>query len=536
MRAWLAISVLLSCFASILIGGEPPTLSRLFPAGGQLGTSVDVSFSGKVGDGDFTFWCSNPDLAWTKGADDNQLRVEISPDATPGVCYLRLITDFGVSDVKPFVVGAANEVLEKEPNDLLDEATRIASDPVLINGVLEKRGDVDHYQLPVSVGQTLIASIEAERGLKSEADVTLQLVDIKGNVLAQNLDYHGLDPQIVWTADSEQDVIVRVFGYPANPNSTIALGGGDNFLYRLQITKGPWCEGVLPLAVSSQQPTDLLTLGWNIPPESETVVPQQSQEHLNFSFIANGTPNSFFLPVTEHPIIVLSQHSEQSSDDSTLVTIPSVICGNIDRPYQIDACQFSAPKDSKWSFVLESRQLGYPLDAVLTLEETETGKQLARVDDVGREADSVIHWTSPADGTYRIKIEDVNGAATDNNLYRLWIRPQQPAVRTTVSRNSFVGKVGQPIEIAVKVERTFGFDKVVNFALESAIDGLTLENMASESKGDSSKEVKLKIVSEKPLVVPVRIVASTADADSQSHVVEELETGIVDLWIVFQAE
>jgi hypothetical protein len=66
-----------------------------------------------------------------------------------------------------------------------------------------------------------------------------RVVDMRGNVLAQNLDSYGLDPVVAWQAKSDAEVIVRVYGYPAAPDSTISYASGDDYTYRLTVTTGP---------------------------------------------------------------------------------------------------------------------------------------------------------------------------------------------------------------------------------------------------------------------------------------------------------
>lgn len=540
LSLFLTVSVVCKCAA-----GDPPTLTQMFPPGAARGTTTEVTAKGKLGDGELRFWSNRPDVQWEKSEKENAFQVTIAEDAAPGFAYVRIWNDDGVSDVLPFAIGHIQETLEVEPNDDLSTAAQVNSDPILINGLLEKRADVDHFTISVAPGETLIASIQAVGELKSEADTTLQIVDMRGNVLAQNLDYHGLDPQIVWTApksDTPSDrleVVVRVFGFPVAPNSTIALAGGEKYVYRLTITKGPWCEGVLPLAVSSLEPTTLVPMGWNLPADLQVSAPPQpaTDDTYNtrataqkYAFVMPGIPNAYSLPVES--IVPIVNPSVATSASPIDVSLPAIVCGNICFIKQHDMIEFDAIAGTKWTLEVESRSLGYPLDAVVTITDAATGKELSRTDDNSKDPDPRVQWTVPTDGRYRVTIADINGDAYENNLYRLSIFQEQPSFHATVSAASFTGKVNEPLEIAIKVQRQSGFDQPIEFALESAIEGVEAKPVVSDPKGDTAKELKLVLTSSISQVAPIRIKAKVADQQKSAISVTDATDGIADLWII----
>jgi hypothetical protein len=520
-----------------IAAAEPPTLTRLFPAGAQRGSAFSVEYKGSLGDGDLRFWSSHPSVGWEKSEEQNRLRVTIAADAVPGVTWMRVVNSAGVSATMPFIVGHLPECSEVEPNDLLRDSMRVDPLPQLINGVLEKRGDVDHYRVAVRAGETLVASIYAERELQSEVDASLQLVDENGNVIAQNLDYHGLDPQIAWTADKDRQVVVRVFGFPANPDSTIALAGGENYLYRLQLTTGPFCEGVMPLAVSAIKTTELTAMGWNLDGHGPLEVAPQPPGSATYRFVLDNVPGTFPLPVTEHPIFVLPPgHSDKGPSN---ITIPAVVCGKISEAGQVDVLEFDAEADTPWQLTLESRRLGYPLDAIVTIEEAASGKRLLEVDDSNRQPDPELQWTAPATGRYRVTIKDVNGIGEAHNLYRLSIARQLADYRATAGGTSFKGKAGEPLEIPIQIERQFGFDQPLVIGLSEAVEGLELTPVISEAGGDTAKEVKLQVLAGSALVTSLRLQVGLATdagdgAATTAKPVVDAATGIEEIWITIR--
>ena len=87
-------------------------------------------------------------------------------------------------------------------------------------------------------GQTLVASLEANRTLRSPMDAMLQIVSADGFVLDENNDFHGLDPQIAFTAKKDGTYIARVYAFPSSPDSSIRFFGSDACIYRLTLTTG----------------------------------------------------------------------------------------------------------------------------------------------------------------------------------------------------------------------------------------------------------------------------------------------------------
>ena len=139
---------------------------------------------------------------------------------------------------------------EKEPNDDAGQAAGDRTAGVVVNGRLEKTGDVDCFAVTLKKGQTLVA---VARGATARCarrwTACLQVVSPDGFVLEQNNDHRGLDPQIAFTAPKDGTYVVRVFAFPATPDSSIRFAGADAYVYRLTLTTGGFADHALPLAV-----------------------------------------------------------------------------------------------------------------------------------------------------------------------------------------------------------------------------------------------------------------------------------------------
>jgi hypothetical protein len=138
-------------------------------------------------------------------------------------------------------------------------------------------------------GETLVASLAANSLLGSPVDAVLQVCELverkpladakpqrEAFALEQNHDAVGLDPRVAFKAPSDGAYLVRVFGFPSQPDSNIAFAGGDNFVYRLTLTTGPYIAAALPLAVEAGQQREVQLIGWNLPESLQRATPASS--------------------------------------------------------------------------------------------------------------------------------------------------------------------------------------------------------------------------------------------------------------------
>src|SRR5204862_6902571 len=133
-------------------------------------------------------------------------------------------------------------------------------------------------------GQTLVASLEANRTLRSPMDSVLQVVSPDGIVVEQNNDYHGLDPQAAYAVPKDGLYVVRVFAFPKEPDGTIGFAGGEAYVYRLTVTTGGFADHALPLAVPRSKPGKVRLVGWNIPDAARLLsVPLRDGETVSLS-------------------------------------------------------------------------------------------------------------------------------------------------------------------------------------------------------------------------------------------------------------
>jgi len=230
---------------------------------------------------DAKIWTDDEALKIVAGPKPGQFLASAEPACRPGWHIVRLHNKEGVTRPIPLWVDDLRNLAEAEPNDHHEKAAMVLRAPgsVRIHGRLERNGDVDGFRVHVPKGATLMARVTANRVLASPMDATLQIADTKGFVLAHNDDARGTDPEIAWTAPEAVDVIVRLFAFPSDPNSTIGFAGGSAYIYALMIATGPTIDRAVPIA-SDAKPADVPVWGWNLPADTRApfIVPEPDSD------------------------------------------------------------------------------------------------------------------------------------------------------------------------------------------------------------------------------------------------------------------
>lgn len=477
---------------ALVAQAAPPNVTYLVPAGGQRGTTVEVEAAGTFDTWPVGVWASTRGVTVAAGKEKGKLTVTIAADAAPGVSWLRPYSEQG-GNLRPFIVGVLPEVVEKEPNDEPGKAQAVTL-PAVVNGRLQKAGDVDCFAVTLKKGQTLVASVEANRTLKSPMDAVLQVVSADGFVLEQNHDYYDLDPHVVFAAPRDGTYVARVFAFPAMPDSSIRFAGGENYVYRLTLTAGGFADYALPLAVSRAEPGTVALGGWNIPEEARKLpvrVPEGSRDGALFVFhpqVAN------FAAVRLEPHPVWDGTTPEAARRKEPYPVPGTVTKRVNRPGEADATSFVAKKGQPVVLQVESRVLGFPLSPVLKVLDAD-GKQLARAEPAQPNKDVEVTFTPPVDGTYRAEVKDLHGGGGERFLYRLRLVRPEPEFDLTVAADRFTLAPGKPLDVPVTVVRRNGFAGEVELTAEGLAEGVTAAPVAAAK---DAKAVTLRFTAEKP--------------------------------------
>ncbi len=489
-----------------VVEAAPPNLDILFPAGGQRGTQVSVTATGTFSHWPAAVWVDRPGLEIAPDAEKGKLKVNVLADAT-GVYLIRMHDQEGATQLRPFIVDSLPEVLEQEPNNAIGEAQRLDASAI-VNGRLEKAGDVDGFAIKLNAGQTLVASLTANEILGSPMDAVLQICSAEGFVLEQNDDERGLDPQIVFVAPREGTYIARLFAFPTTPNSSIAFAGGANYLYRLTLTTHGFLDHAFPLAVATEASTEWVPSGWNIPETvtSQTLPPSDAER-----LFAAHPELSSAVPLSRSAYPVLTATAETTREHPQEIEFPVVITGRVAHPRAEGVFQFQAVKGQKLSFRVESDALGFLLDPLVQVLSAD-GQTIGEVDDTDRKRDCLLTQTIPADGVYRVVVRDAHRLGGFRYVYRLTIDEMRPDFGLKLDSDAFVLTPGKPLEIPVTIDRQNGFAGAIEVGVADLPAGIRVDAAISEAKGDTSKSVKIVLHAEPgAAALPFRVTGTSQE-------------------------
>jgi len=515
------------CFATIFPVGNvwsaPPTLTNVFPAGGQRGSKVIVTCAGSFA------W---PAKVWSPGidaiptAESGKLEVSIPVDLPADRVWIRLCNSEGASALQPFLIGNFKELNEVEPNDRPRDAQVIADSEMTINGAL-KDADVDCFAVTLKAGQTLVAAVDANTRLGSPMDAVLQVVSQGGIVIAENHDDLGLDPRLAFTATAPGTYIVRLFAFPAAPDASIRFNGGVNHIYRLTLTTGPYVTHSIPLSTSLNDPASVAVAGWNLPADLKlNVLPlggprladyqeyevldelrRSSIARIGFAF----SPDlSFATRVRMTSQAVIDNHVISDPKKPLPIPLSSSVTGCLKSPRQADRYSISLEKGQQALISIESRSLHLPLDPVLLLASPD-GTVVAEVDDTGSTRDGLIAHTAAQTGDYQLTVSDRFRQGGDRDWYLLTVRLEQPDFEISTTSDAIIVAPDKPAEIiTLKVQRRGTPAEAVGPITIQATglpDGVVSSVATSETTGPTATEVKLTLSTNGPAFSgPIRII------------------------------
>ncbi len=463
-RSMLSCAVLAASSVGALHAAEKPELTRIFPAGGQAGTVVDVEATGKFPVWPIQAWSDTDSIRWSFEEKSGKLKANIDASAKSGRHWLRLYHPNGATSVRPFLVSNAAEQIEVEPNNRIADANAIASIPFCYHGALSKRGDVDLFSTVLSAGQRLVATVDSSQLLRTPVDASLQLLDSRGFVVAENLDHFGLDPCLDFIAPRESKYFVRVFGFPTTPDSTIAFGGGADWIYRLRLQPGDE-----PLR----------------DPAHSSPFPAQSN------------------------ILTMEPDSAALRDDALSIELPAHVRGSISHTGQQSFLRFRAVAGQQYRVQLIARELGSELDATVAILDSQ-GKQLTKQDDVGNDRDPDLKWKAPTDGEYFIEVKDFHQAGGPGFGFELMVQVLVPDFQLSIPSDLVQVSIGKETEIQVKLDRESDFKGEICVSLEGIPEGVDCPVVKSIHGSDTEKKITLRVKSTVPVQGPVRISAKAA--------------------------
>jgi len=219
---------------------ERPFITQTFPLGGKEGVKTEALVSG-----------------W------NLAETSLALDTGPGGdCIRRTAYSKGkqISNSITYAVDTLPDCTETETNDTIESAQNIDM-PKIVNGRIDRPGDVDVFRLSGRAGDEVVAEVYGRR-LNSPLDSLLRLTDASGTVLEWNDDYALKESHLhtnmmgLLTHHADSYLMAKL---PQDGTYYVHLAdsqnhGGDAYGYRLRITapQGDFSLRVTPSSISMQ--------------------------------------------------------------------------------------------------------------------------------------------------------------------------------------------------------------------------------------------------------------------------------------------
>ncbi|MCE9532735.1 MAG: PPC domain-containing protein [Planctomycetes bacterium] len=449
LRRFLAFAFLSICIDSTANAELPnPVLNAVFPAGGQAGTSVTVVLEGTSLESLRDIRSTIPDLA-VKKLEGNRFKIDI-PSGTPtGVYDLRGISLYGIGSPRAFFVSNRTEHLEKEPNDDADAAQEFPLD-IVINGRIEKPGDIDSYKFQAKAGQRVVLECFAER-IDSKLRGVLEVSDAAGKRLAVNRGYAGLDPLIDFLVPADGTYFVKLFD--------LSYLGSPAHFYRLDIDTKPRVEFALPCVVERGKTTKVKLFGRNLTSKQDAsldsveveITPPAADRHeplpFNlrpaqiavdaFAYHYPGSHAPVMIGVTNVPV-ANGTGNNLDAEHAQEMQLPGEVSGQLADGDKRHWYAVTARRGEVLWFEAFGDRLGSPVDLDLVVQDHSGKKELLKLSDnlenLGgyrfptAHTDPAGRWVVPADGRYLIMIRNLIGGSNRDprRIYRLSARREEP--------------------------------------------------------------------------------------------------------------
>lgn len=446
--------------AGRLVAASPPSLQTCFPAGGQVGQSVEVTIAGSGLEKVLALQSNITGVEYVAlGA--SRFRLTVPADAPVGHSELWVVTDGGVSAPHSFVIGNREERVETESESTATSSAEAVPLNVVINGQIAKAHDVDSFRFHATQGQRVILECFASR-IDSPLRATLEVLDESGKRLDVNRGIYGTDPLIDFRVPADAAYIVQV--------RDLTGTGGDQHIYRLAIDAGPRVAFTTPNVLRRGETSRVTLHGWNLNPHNEhtddgrldklevdvsapdtrQTTPVAARLNSTQSLIT-GSAFSWHLPGSHAPVtlgitdvpVVQDGSGNHSPNTAQELTVPCEVSGQLTAPDECDWFQFEGRRGEAFHIEALGHRIQSPVDLQLSIHEpsksTEQRQPKVFTDqtrNVGGtfrtdHPDPAGRWVCPSDGSYLIALHSVTGgfAADPRRIYRLSIRREEPSAQ-----------------------------------------------------------------------------------------------------------
>ncbi|MCO8121199.1 hypothetical protein NHH03_05575 [Stieleria sp. TO1_6] len=326
------------------------------------------------------------DAAATKSPEKACFQLSVAADTPPGRYEARVLGEFGISNPRSIVVGAAVRQTDTVGHSV--QAATPIEQQVIYAGQTTARM-IDCYALPVSAGQSIEVRLIGQ-AVDSRIIGVISVLDAHGKTMASAMGSNRTDASLVATADRNETLTIAVHD--------ALFRGGASYPYGLLVSA----------------------------PNTDSTRVSLSADRLPSAISANLEAAPF-----------------RAEDDSLVaLEVPGMVEARFDSADDHDGYLCELKKDQPIEISVYSARLGQPSDPRIVVDqavEDDSGqrrwRQVATADDsqdisdgllhLGTK-DPVLHYQPPADGLYRISVSDLDTGRSLGAVQRYVLAVQPP--------------------------------------------------------------------------------------------------------------
>ncbi len=459
--------ILIAFATSLLTIGsraEIPTLTHLYPSAVKIGETTEVELIGEFKDWPPQVWVDQPDTHVSFSETKGRAEITIDKDAIPGPRLIRCFNLEGSSAPVFFLGSSLSQHNETEPNDSGGTVQPLHEDATIVNGRLEKRGDVDSYAVSLESGQWLVVDTFAYR-LRSSIDALVQIITPDGRKAAFNHDHFHLDPFIAHQATEPGRYEIQIMGFDYPAKSDIRFGGSKTAVYQMHVFSSPVVQHTFPFAVERDTKTSVQLVGWNLD-KGEQRIESGTHSELPLTSLMrgehpNGSSPPFNLATTEY-----AQKIDTQATPQTAMSIPSAISGLLTSDFPSRQYEISLEKDQWYSFELRTEAPIHRLHSWIELQTIE-GKTLKRAYDSDSGLRPSFQWKATETAIHRLKIGNLLEQAAKDYYYHLTVTQPPPAFKAELALDQITLHPGTTNQVSVSLNRLNGHTAPIEFSFKN---------------------------------------------------------------------
>ena len=479
-----------------------PTITNLSPRGLQIGKPQTIVITGSdlSADTRLIIPAEVAAQAVKPGAKPGQIELEVtlSENVQPGLYAIRLANAKGVSS--PAIVG-----VDWLPQVAMSDS--LPAFPVALHGAIGG-AEVLKAKFTGKQGQLLVIDCESQR-LGSKLKPVVRLYDARGNQVAWS------PPKAILGGDPRCEVVLPADGpYQIELHDQLYKSASPGF-FRLKVGDLSYADLTLPLAVTlgSKQPVKFAATNLKQAADQDATSDSlPGQRPAKLPAAANFTGAAPQLTISDFPELLEAATSPGKLQQ--LSPAPVGISGTISAKGEEDKYQLTVTPGSKLRFSVVARQVGSPLDGVLSIR-NEQGAQLASGDDRPGNSDPLVDFTVPAGTTkLQIALKDLSGAGGPEFVYRIEVQDQaRPSFTLSLPTDKLTVPAGGTQVVPVQVARS-NYAGPISLALENLPSQLHLQGDTIPA-GATIGLLTLSADAGSPLAGLTRLVGRAQDASTQ---------------------